>query len=255
MSCRFYRHTALISALLTALLSVILFAACGDEYSERASFEELMKNGMAYPVDVERILFTNFSELDGWYNEHGWKYSVVSGRVKTVRYYHEWTGYHVEYAAVCEIKVDGVSERFNSANIKTGDTVRVLFGYGPTFCKDGRFDEAREMEFLSKKLGFEVESELDLKGLDPFAFELIPKKDGEYMMCTGWEMNTVPMEEGKKYALFISEPEESKLYGTVCRAVLTYPLDETPDELTEKYGLRYDPYYLKIGAEMARIFK
>ncbi len=235
------------------LLVMSVFTACGKTDDGRLSFDDLMKNGMIIAEGADRIDFTGLDNLVQSTIEHGTEFAIVTGRVKSVRYYLEWM-HGLAIVTVCDIEINNICEEYNTSNIKKGDTVRVHFDYGPVLYKDGKTDTASELRFLSEQLGREVESTLDLEDDDPFAVEVIPTDGGEYRMFA-WAPDQVPMEEGKEYAYFLSRPFESDLYVTIRRARVTCPMDDTLEGLSAKYGLHYNKDYIEIAEEMAALFK
>lgn len=240
------------AAILLLVMSVFV-ASCGETDGGRLSYNDLMKNGMIIAEGADRIDFTGLDNLVQSTIEHGTEFAIVTGRVKSVRYYLEWM-HGLAIVTVCDIEINNICEEYNTSNIKKGDTVRVHFDYGPVLYKDGKTDTASELRFLSEQLGREVESTLDLEDDDPFAVEVIPTDGGEYRMFA-WAPDQVPMEEGKEYAYFLSRPFESDLYVTIRRARVTCPMDDTLEGLSAKYGLHYNKDYIEIAEEMAALFK
>lgn len=240
------------AAILLLVMSVFV-ASCGETDGGVLSYNDLMKNGMIIAEGADRIDFTGLDNLVQSTIEHGTEFAIVTGRVKSVRYYLEWM-HGLAAVTVCDVEINDVCGEFNTPNIKKGDTVRVRFDCGPIPTKDGKYDVASDLKLISEYLDREVESTLDLDGDDPFAIELIPTDGGEYRMFA-WAPDQVPMEEGKEYAFFLTRSFESDLYVTIRRARVACPMDDTLEGLSAKYGLHYNKDYIEIAEEMAALFK
>lgn len=255
------KRIAIAIIMVFTVLAFTCISGCGKGRTGRASFDELLKNGVIVSGESCR---PGYDSLDGTVNDHlkwNWIESIASAEVLTVRHYLGWGRPfgigkpHLYGYSIGELKINEVSEKINTAGLAEGDTVYLYLEYYPIFCKEGQSDNEKIVDFFNKKTGNAFTAIEDLQTLDECVFEFVPRSDEDYVLIV-CRNETLPLKEGEDYAFMLLE-SAFEGYERIFSPSLVCPLSDgdTLESQVERFGIEFGRDYITVANEMAMLFK